>query len=84
MNLFDSFEDEDNTDNKEENYIFEDKIDINKEETVFFNIGKTENINEDKDKTFSLQNNQNYSEIIERKNDLNHIIEYNLKERKKN
>ena len=41
MNLFDSFEDEDNTDNKEENYIFEDKLDINKEETVFFNIGKT-------------------------------------------
>ena len=60
MNLFDSFGDEDKTYNKEENYIFGDKIDINNEETVFFNIGKTENINEDKDETFSLQNNQRF------------------------
>ena len=40
MNLFDSFWDEDNTDNKEENCIFEDKIDINKEETVFLILEK--------------------------------------------
>ena len=31
MNLFDLFVDEDNTDNKEENCIFEDKIYLNKE-----------------------------------------------------
>ena len=70
MNLISSFEDEDNTDNKEETYIFEDKIDKNKEETFLFNIGQTEIINVDKENNFSLLNNKDESEIIERKNDL--------------
>ena len=84
MNLISSFEDEDNTDNKEETYIFEDKIDKNKEETFLFNIGQNEIINVDKENNFSLLNNKDESEIIERKNDLNYIIENKLKERKKN
>ena len=73
MNLISSFEDEDNTDNKEETYIFEDKIDKNKEETFLFNIGQNEIINVDKENNFSLLNNKDESEIIERKNDLNYI-----------